>query len=180
MQQMTHYTLYASPLGNLLIAAEPDGISGLWFEGQKNAPCPASTDGPDPSQPLLAAAVGWLDAYFSGQRPPALPPLLLRGTAFQLAVWRQLTLIPYGTTTTYQAIGQAVARLQGRRHLSAQAVGQAVGRNPVSLMVPCHRVIGSNGHLTGYAGGIGRKRRLLELEQAIILPELIGVSSTKR
>lgn len=95
-------------------------------------------------------------------------------------MWRQLTLIPYGTTTTYQAIGQAVARLQGRRHLSAQAVGQAVGRNPVSLMVPCHRVIGSNGHLTGYAGGIGRKRCLLELEQAIILPELIGVSSTKR
>ena len=107
----------------------------------------------------------WLDIYFSGREPGFSVPIHLEGTAFQTAVWRRLCAIPYGQTMTYGEIAGQMAREEGRAHLSAQAVGGAVGRNPVSILVPCHRVVGANGRLTGYAGGLERKQWLLELER---------------
>ena len=111
--------------------------------------------------PVFDATRQWLDAYFAGTIPQAMPPLMFRGTAFQQHVWAELLTVPYGQTVTYGDI----ARLIGCR--SAQAVGGAVGRNPISIIVPCHRVVGSDGSLTGYAGGLDRKRALLQLEQKI-------------
>ena len=113
----------------------------------------------------LAEAARWLDAYFSGREPDFLPPLRPRGSPFQLAVWRKLLEIPYGQTTTYGAIARAVASDEGRASVPAQAVGGAVGRNPLSVFIPCHRVVGASGSLTGYAGGLDRKIALLELER---------------
>lgn len=112
----------------------------------------------------LAAARAWLDAYFAGRDPGALPPVALHGTPFQEEVWAELALIPYGQLTTYGAIAQALSRKHGGKNVSARAVGVAVGKNPVSIIVPCHRVVGATGSLTGYAGGIARKVKLLKLE----------------
>ena len=114
----------------------------------------------------LAEAARWLDAYFSGREPDFLPPLHPHGTAFQRAVWDILRSIPYGQTMTYGEIARRLAAQQGLSHMSAQAVGGAVGHNPISLIVPCHRVVGANGSLTGYAGGVERKLRLLQIEHA--------------
>ena len=114
----------------------------------------------------LAEAVRWLDAYFSGREPDFLPPLHPHGTAFQRAVWDILRSIPYGQTMTYGEIARRLAAQQGLSHMSAQAVGGAVGHNPVSILIPCHRVVGADGSLTGYAGGVDKKRFLLELEEA--------------
>lgn len=108
----------------------------------------------------------WLDIYFSGQQPDFMPPLHMSGTPFQMAVWETLREIPYGQTTTYGAIARKIARQRGLSKMSAQAVGQAVGRNELSILVPCHRVVGTNGSLTGYAGGIDKKIQLLQLEGA--------------
>ena len=108
----------------------------------------------------------WLDAYFSGREPDFLPPLHPHGTAFQRAVWDILRSIPYGQTMTYGEIARRLAAQQGHSRMSAQAVGGAVGHNPISLIVPCHRVVGANGSLTGYAGGVERKLRLLQIEHA--------------
>ena len=108
----------------------------------------------------------WLDIYFSGQQPDFMPPLHMSGTPFQMAVWETLREIPYGQTTTYGAIARKIARQRGVSKMSAQAVGQAVGRNELSILVPCHRVVGTNGSLTGYAGGIDKKIQLLQLEGA--------------
>lgn len=162
---------YASPLGEILLAADEEGLAGLWFEGQKHfahALDAHRVDGDcaEGDNDALHSAVRWLDAYFNGGRPDFTPPLHLVGTPFQLEVWQLLLKIPYGQTTTYGELARRMAQARGRACMSAQAVGGAVGRNNISIIVPCHRVVGSNGSLTGYAGGIQKKVALLTLEGA--------------
>ena len=156
----------ASPLGGIVLAADELGLTGLWFTGAKyfGAGLPASKA----ETPILAETRRWLDIYFAGQCPAVLPPLHPSGSPFRRAVWDILLTIPYGETTTYGRIAQQLAAQRGLAHLSAQAVGGAVGHNPISILIPCHRVIGANGSLTGYAGGMEKKRALLELEHAKI------------
>ena len=154
---------YASPLGWITLASGEAGLAGLWFEGQRHFGSGLSEDREEAPSPALELARRWLDLYFLGKAPDVTPPLELRGTAFQKSVWELLLEIPYGQTVTYGALA---SRLSGRsgRPSSARAVGAAVGRNPISLIVPCHRVLGADGSLAGYAGGLERKRRLLALE----------------
>ncbi len=151
---------YRSPLGNILLAADDQAVTGLWFEGQKHYAYGLPQDAVQQTTPLLQEAVRWLDGYFSGSDLPFCLPLRPAGTPFQESVWTLLLTIPRGQTMTY---GEIAAKLHC---LSAQAVGNAVGRNPISILIPCHRVIGARGSLTGYAGGLDRKRALLELENA--------------
>lgn len=155
---------YRSPLGNILLAADDTGLTGLWFEGQKDFARSLSGAHEAREIPLFGDVKRWLDVYFSGQEPDFMPPLHLIGTAFECEVWAILREIPYGGTTTYGTIAARIAEKRGLAHMSAQAVGGAVGRNPVSILVPCHRVLGASGSLTGYAGGLERKRALLALE----------------
>lgn len=156
------YTFHlASPLGPITLAGEGDALTGLWFDGQKYF---RENLGPSSNLPVFRETAKWLEVYFSGHDPGPTPPILLRGTPFQMAVWEQLRAIPYGETTTYGAVARIIAARRGLETMSAQAVGSAVGRNPVSILVPCHRVIGANGALTGYAGGLDKKAALLALE----------------
>lgn len=154
-------TVYHSPLGPILLAADDEGLTGLWFEGQEYYARGLDPQAEPIRTPMHDEACQWLDAYFAGRRPEALPPLHLTGTAFQKSVWELLLQIPYGCTTTY---GELASRLSGGGRSFSQAVGHAVGHNPVSVLVPCHRVVGAGGSLTGYAGGIDRKIALLTLE----------------
>ncbi len=162
---MQYTARYASPLGEILLAADEAGLTGLWFEGQKYFARQLGTEHEKGENPALCQAKQWLDAYFSGQRPDFMPPLHFLGTAFQIEVWELLRTIPYGQTVTYAQLAAALARQRGGT-MSAQAVGSAVGRNPISVIVPCHRVVGTSGSLTGYAGGISKKIALLNLEGA--------------
>lgn len=157
---MLFLTHYASPLGPILLAADETGLTGLWFEGQKYFPSFLGVDYQEKETPILTETVRWLDVYFSGKDPDILPPLHPQGSPFRQAVWNILLTIPRGQTMTY---GEIARRLGVR---SAQAVGGAVGHNPISILIPCHRVVGSDGSLTGYAGGLDRKTRLLQLEGA--------------
>ena len=161
MQYIHHY---ASPLGGMLLAADDTGLTGLWFEGQRHFARGLDDAHEERTLPLFDEAKRWLDVYFSGREPDFTPPLHLTGTAFEREVWALLRAVPYGKTTTYGEIAAQLARQRGLAHMSAQAVGGAVGRNPISVIVPCHRVLGADGSLTGYAGGLARKRRLLALE----------------
>ena len=155
---MYDYICCPSPLGKLIIAAEGEALTALVFEGQKYARQHLAGEGQERETPVLRDARLWLDAYFAGERPDAAAlPLAPRGTDFQRAVWRELRTVPYGETRSY---GEIAARLGS----SARAVGSAVGRNPISLLIPCHRVLGAKGALTGYAGGLERKKTLLALE----------------
>ena len=147
---------YQSPLGEILLLADESGISGLWFRDQKHFPMELSYR--EGTCPYLDQGKAWLEGYFAGEIPGNFPPLAPSGTAFQRRVWAALLEIPYGTTVTYGTL----AKKLGIR--SSQAVGGAVGRNPISLMIPCHRVVGAGGQLTGYAGGLHRKEWLLTLE----------------
>lgn len=153
---------YRSPLGAMRIAAGPRGLAGLWFAGQKHEP--GAVDWPEaPQHPLLQEAARQLDEYFAGRRRTFDLPLDLQaGTPFQQAVWRGLLAIPSGRTASYAELGQRIGRPGAPR-----AVGAAVGRNPWSVVVPCHRVVGAGGALTGYAGGLDRKSALLKLEGAL-------------
>ena len=157
----------SSPLGGITLASDGEALLALCFDGQKYFERSIPTGGTERALPLFTRAEDWLAAYFGGEKPDFTPPLRLRGTAFQQAVWALLLTIPYGETRTYGELSRALAREMGRPGLSAQAVGGAVGRNPVSLIVPCHRVVGAHGALTGYAGGIARKEALLRLEGAL-------------
>ena len=156
-------TTLPSPLGPLTLASDGAAITGLWLAGQKYF---ASTldihASPAPDLPVFDQTAAWLDAYFSKAPLPAMPPLAPSGSPFRQAVWQLLREIPYGTVTTYGALTR-VLRKQGIP-ASPQAVGGAVGHNPISILIPCHRVVGSDGSLTGYAGGVGKKKYLLELE----------------
>lgn len=157
---MLFLTHYASPLGPILLAADETGLTGLWFEGQKYFPSFLGVDYQEKETPVLTETARWLDVYFSGKDPGFLPPLHPQGSSFRQTVWDILLTIPRGQTMTY---GEIARRLGVR---SAQAVGGAVGHNPISILIPCHRVVGSDGSLTGYAGGVERKARLLQLEGA--------------
>ena len=157
---MLFLTHYASPLGPILLAADETGLTGLWFEGQKYFPSFSGVEYQEKETPVLIETVRWLDVYFSGKDPGFLPPLHPQGSPFRQTVWDILLTIPRGQTMTY---GEIARRLGVH---SAQAVGGAVGHNPISILIPCHRVVGSDGSLTGYAGGAERKARLLQLEGA--------------
>ena len=163
---MTFLQHYDSPLGGILLAADEIGLTGVWFEGQKYFAqgLPAGTDSQETA--TLEAAGAWLDVYFSGREPDFLPPLHPVGSPFRQAVWGILLQIPYGKTVTYGEIARLLAEKQGLLRVSAQAVGGAVGHNAISILIPCHRVVGTGGSLTGYAGGIDRKVKLLKLEHA--------------
>lgn len=162
---MEYVYTYDSPLGRMRMASDGVGLSGLWFEGQSHFAAEQLSGHQFARLPVFEAAVQWMDLYFSGRRPDFTPPLCLRGSGFRMAVWSVLLQIPYGETSTYGEIAAQIARQRGRVAMSAQAVGGAVGHNPVSLIVPCHRVVGSDGSLTGYAGGLWRKDLLLRLER---------------
>lgn len=155
-----------SPLGRILLAGTEDALTGLWFEGQAHFAANLPADAEAAEQPVFAAARAWLDAYFAGRDPKEPPRLAPAGTPFRQAVWRILRTIPRGATISYGQIARRLTAETGRP-ASARAVGGAVGHNPVSLMIPCHRVTGSDGSLTGYAGGLDRKLFLLRLEGAV-------------
>lgn len=189
---MTYTVHYNSPLGGITLASNGVSLIGLWFYGQKHFPAMLTNENSDYSDlPVFEHTRKWLDLYFSGDCPDFTPPLAPKGTPFQQKVWKLLLAIPYGKTVTYGEISKQYvetchgtslrdaslhgASLQGTsiqgtlltKNMSAQAVGGAVGHNPISLIIPCHRVIGANGSLTGYAGGLERKKYLLELEQGL-------------
>ncbi len=156
---------YPSPMGKLLLASDGTALTGLWFVGQQRFARGLDREAEERDLPVFQAAERWLDIYFSGREPDFQLPLRLRGTAFQQEVWAVLCTIPYGKTMTYGEIAQLMAEKRGSSRMPAQAVGGAVGSNPISIMVPCHRVVGANGSLTGYAGGLERKKALLALER---------------
>lgn len=156
---MTYTYNYSSPEGEILIAANDNGLTGLWFYGAKYFAADLEDARTEELTPVLRQTLRWLDTYFSGSEPEFMPPLELHGSDFRRRVWAELAKIPYGETVTY---GEIAKKLGVK---SAQAVGGAVGHNPVSIIVPCHRVLGADGSLTGYAGGTDKKARLLELER---------------
>ena len=163
---MVYTCRYNSPLGGILLAVDEIGLTGLWFDGQKYFARNLPTERTEQETSVLAEAKRWLDIYFSGREPDFTPPLHPIGSAFRQSVWELLLQIPYGRTTTYGEIARLLAEKRGLARMSAQAVGGAVGRNEISIIIPCHRVVGADGSLTGYAGGIGKKVKLLELERA--------------
>ena len=167
---MQYRSEYRSPLGNLTLASDGERLTGLWLEGQKYfgggvADAPRRED-----LPLFAQAKQWLERYFAGEQPaPLEPPLAPEGGAFRRLVWGLLLDIPYGQVTTYGGLAKKAAAKLGRSSMSPQAVGGAVAHNPISILIPCHRVMGSGGSLTGYAGGVEKKQWLLVHEG--VLPQ---------
>lgn len=166
-RQMQYTGKYKSPLGNILLAADEKGLTGLWFEGQKYFARCLDKEHEEKNLPVFRDAKRWLDTYFTGKEPNFKLPLHFTGTSFQNEVWEILYTIPYGKTITYGEIARLLSQKKGLAQMSAQAVGGAVGHNEISIIVPCHRVVGASGNLTGYAGGIDRKIKLLKLEGAL-------------
>lgn len=164
---MIYTVRYASPVGSILLAERDGGLIGLWIEGQKYYFGSVKDTIAEKETPILTAAKKWLDRYFAGEKPEisevALAPI---GSDFRQRVWQILCEIPYGETTTYGEIAKKMAISMGKEKMSAQAVGGAVGHNQISIIIPCHRVVGTNGSLTGYAGGIATKVKLLTHEGA--------------
>ena len=163
MEYICHYN---SPLGGITIACDAEALTGLWFDGQEYYGDTLAAEYKEKLVPVLKEAVRWLDIYFAGTVPDFTPPLCMKTTEFRKRVWEIMLTIPFGETMTYAQIAQVIARERGLSRMSAQAVGGAVGHNSISLIIPCHRVVGTDGSLTGYAGGIDKKERLLELEGA--------------
>lgn len=161
---MDYISKYESPLGTMTLASNGHALTGLWFNGQKHFGASLSAEHEAKELPVFEQTKHWLEQFFKGTEPVSVPPIELRGTVFQKEVWELLLHIPYGRTVTYGMLAKTLAARRGLRIMSARAVGTAVGRNPVSLIVPCHRVIGADGSLTGYAGGTDRKGALLRLE----------------
>ncbi|MDL2253467.1 methylated-DNA--[protein]-cysteine S-methyltransferase [Ruminococcaceae bacterium OttesenSCG-928-I18] len=163
---MYYQTTCPSPLGEITLACRGDQLAGLWIEGQKYHGDTLSEKWVERNDvPVFHAAKKWLERYFSGERPAVSElPLAPAGSAFRQEVWGMLCEIPYGEVLTYGDIAKKMAEKLHRPSMSSQAVGGAVGHNPLSIIIPCHRVVGSNGSLTGYAGGIGTKIKLLQLE----------------
>ncbi|MBR7073501.1 MAG: methylated-DNA--[Oscillospiraceae bacterium] len=158
MDYTFHYT---SPLGGIMLSSDGDALTGLWFDGQKYFADTLDAEHCEKALPIFDETAKWLDLYFAGIVPDFTPKLSPRGTSFRRRVWDVLLTIPYGQTMTYGQIAQKLCCG------SAQAIGGAVGHNPISLLIPCHRVVGAGGSLTGYAGGVEKKRSLLEMEQAV-------------
>ena len=163
---MIYTSEYISPMGGILLAADEIGIRGLWFEGQRFFARGLPEERTEEETAAIAEVKRWLDIYFTGKDPGFLPPLHPVGSAFRQEVWQLLLQIPYGKTVTYGDIAKRLAEKTGVEGMSAQAVGGAVGHNEISIIIPCHRVVGTNGSLTGYAGGIDKKVKLLESERA--------------
>ena len=161
---MDYIHAYESPVGRLLLSSDGEALTGLWIENQKYYAATLSTDVENKPMPVHLKAANWLTAYFNGQAPCIDFPLRPKGSSFRQEVWQALQSIPYGSTTTYGAIAAQLSQMTGKS-TSARAVGGAVGHNPISIIIPCHRVVGASGRLTGYAGGLDIKQTLLELEQ---------------
>ncbi len=163
---MQYTNKYRSPLGEITLASDGDHLTGLWFDGQKYfaATLPAEHQEKEPE--IFGLTRKWLDNYFQGKIPGFTPPIHLEDTPFRLAVWDLLSKIPYGEVVTYKDLAREIARQKSVPSMSTQAIGGAVGHNPISIIIPCHRVVGSDGSLTGYAGGIDKKRSLLAIEWA--------------
>ncbi len=156
---------YPSPAGNVTLASDGESLTGLWFDGQRyDRDTLRASVFAEKDLPVFSLARKWLDIYFSGKAPDFTPPLKVEGSAFRKLVLGVLLEIPFGTTKTYGEIAREVALRMGKSFMSAQAVGLAVGRNPISLVIPCHRVLGAGGRLVGYAGGVERKVLLLKNE----------------
>lgn len=162
MQYISHYN---SPLGEMLLVADEIGLVGVWFDKQKYFARTLKDEYIEKEIEVLSLAKKWLDIYFSGKEPKIELPLHLIGSEFQKEVWNILLDIPYGKSMSYGDIAKIIAKKRGLKRMSAQAVGGAVGRNNLTIIVPCHRVLGSDGSLTGYASGIDKKIKLLELEK---------------
>ena len=154
-----------TPLGEVRLRSDGESLIGLWFVGQVNDAKDVRDIEIKNDLPIFRQVESWLEGYFSGNKTPIMIPLQPKGTIFQERVWQILQEIPYGEMMTYGEIAQIIAKEKGVATFSAQAVGQAVGKNPISILVPCHRVVGKNGALTGYAGGIHRKEQLINLER---------------
>lgn len=155
---------YLSPLGPMTLSGGDDALTGLWFDGQKHFGSTLPAEATEADLPIFDLTRRWLNAYFDGRDPGFTPPLRLHATAFQEEVYGILLSIPYGRTSTYGAIARQMAERHGTSSAPCRAVGAAVGRNPISLIIPCHRVLGAGGRLHGYAGGLERKQHLLTLE----------------
>lgn len=154
-----------TPLGEVRLRSDGKSLTGLWFVGQVNDAKNNRDIEIKDDLPIFGQVETWLESYFFGKQTPIKIPLQPKGTMFQERVWKILQEIPYGETMTYGEIAQRIAKEKGVATYSAQAVGQAVGKNPISILIPCHRVLGKNGALTGYAGGVYRKEQLLQLER---------------
>ena len=163
---MVYTCKYKSSIGDILLAADEIGLIGLWFEGQKYFANTLPDEHIPQETEILTETIKWLDMYFSGEEPNFTPPLHPSGSSFRQAVWQLLLQIPYGQTITYGEIARRMAEVKKVPRMSAQAVGGAVGHNEISIIIPCHRVVGTNGSLTGYGGGIDKKISLLNLEHA--------------
>ena len=163
MEYIHHYT---SPLGGIMEASDGEKLIGLWFDGQKYFADALDVEHEEKTLPVFEQTDRWLDIYFSGKEPDFTPPLYMKTSEFRKAVWEVMLTIPYGKTMTYGEIADRIAKQKGIARMSAQAVGGAVGHNSISLIIPCHRVVGTSGSLTGYAGGIDKKVKLLQLEEA--------------
>lgn len=167
---MTYIHHYYSPLGGITLASDGEALTGLWFDGQKYYGDTLSKDCVEKKLPIFAQAEKWLDIYFSGREPDFTPALKMQTTDFRKAVREIMLTIPYGETMTYGEIAEKLALKKGIDKMSAQAVGGAVGHNSISLIIPCHRVVGANGSLTGYAGGVDKKEKLLAMEKGSLNP----------
>lgn len=162
---MTYTYHYDSPLGGITLASNGAELIGLWFDGQKYFGDILPKNYKEKTLPVFEQTIQWLDIYFGGTAPDFTPPLLMKTTPFRKMVWEIMLSIPFGRTMTYGEIAEKIARQRGLSKMSAQAVGGAVGHNSISLIIPCHRVVGTDGSLTGYAGGIDKKVKLLSLEK---------------
>lgn len=162
--EYTHH--YVSPLGGITLASDGEALTGLWFDGQKYFGSTLEKGHEEKNLPIFVMTEEWMDTYFDGKAPDFTPPLKMKTTPFRKAVWEIMLTIPFGKTMTYGEIADQIARQKGASGGGyAQAVGNAVGHNAISLVIPCHRVVGTNGSLTGYAGGIEKKAWLLKMEK---------------
>ena len=155
---------YDSPLGGITLASDGEALTGLWFDGQTYFADTMSEDAKEMKLPIFVETCHWPDIYFTGKEPNFTPQLKMNTTPFRKAVWEVLLTIPFGKTMTYGEIAKLIAQKRGIAQMSAQAIGGAVGHNSIALIIPCHRVVGSKGNLTGYAGGLDKKVKLLRLE----------------
>lgn len=173
---MNYIHYYQSPLGEIILTSDGKSLTGLSYDFPKML-LPYFIEKP---LPIFTETDRWLDIYFSGKNPDFTPKLHLKVTGFRKMVWDILLTIPFGQTITYGEIASRIAKQRGIPRMSAQAVGGAVGHNPIALIIPCHRVVGANGSLTGYAGGIDKKEQLLRLEQVDMSRLFIPKRGTKR
>lgn len=164
----TYVTRLPSPLGEITLSSDGEALTGLWLEGQRFFARTLPATAVEQALPVFEKTKQWLDIYFRGEEPGDDPPIRCSGTPFQRTVWRMLRTIPYGKTLSYGELARRISEESGRASVSARAVGGAVARNPVAILIPCHRVLGANAALTGYAGGLDRKLWLLKLERAAL------------